>query len=210
MIRAALLLLACFPFAAGATDVYRCTGPDGMSYQDKPCADPKDQSVVHLVDAPPAAPAPPPAVFDDAAPVATDAEPAPAPPAIPPPSFYLCIANDGSRYVSDDGVGRRSLVPYAMLSDSGRSLAQAYGPGGIGVSAPELQHPPTIPTRADPLGASYVWVVDECHHAEPAEACAYLRGELDTVTGKLRRAFSDTQAQLKQDQAQLRERLRGC
>jgi len=210
MIRA-VLLLACFPFTAGATDVYRCTGPDGVSYQDKPCAVAKSQSVVHLVDAPPAAPAPPPpTVADDATATATGAAPAPPPPAIPPPSFYLCIAHDGSRYVSDDGVGRRSLVPYAMLEDSGKSLAQAYGPGGIGVSAPELQHPPTVPARADPLGASYVWVVDECHHAEPAEACAYLRGELDTVTGKLRRAFSDTQAQLKQDQAQLRERLRGC
>lgn len=216
MIRMAFLL-ACFPFAAGATEVYRCAGPEGTSFQDTPCANAKDQSVLHLVDprppTPVAAPSPAPADVDAGADVSDAAEPAPVPappPAVPPPAFYLCTATDGSRYVSDDGVGRRSLVPYAMLAGSGKSLAQAYGPGGIGVSAPELQHPPTVPAHADPLGASYVWVVDECHRTDAAEACAYLRGELDTVTGKLRRAFSDTQAQLKQEQAQLRERLRGC
>lgn len=207
-----LLLLACFPLAATATEVYRCTGPDGVGYQDTPCADAGGQSVIHLADPPPVVQAAPPDATGEDAPVTAAPAPAPTPPApaTPPPSFYLCVASDGSRYVSEDGIGRRSLVPYAMLAGSGKSLAQAYGPGGIGVSAPELQHPPTIPAHADPLGASYVWVVDECHHADAVEACAYLRNELDKVTGKLRRAFSDTEAQLRQDQAQLRERLRGC
>ena len=45
---------------------------------------------------------------------------------------------------------------------------------------------------------------------DAVEACAYLRNELDKVTGQLRRAFSDTEARLEQEQAELRERLRGC
>lgn len=206
-----IVLLACLPLAAAATEVYRCAGAEGVSFQDKPCANTAEQSVLHLADPLPpstAAEAPAPAAVEDAPPAAES--PAPALPAVPPPTLYLCTATDGSRYVSEDGVGRRSWVPYTMVAGSGKSLAQTYGPGGAGVSAPELQHPPSTPARADPLGAGYVWVVDECHHADAVEACAYLRNELDKLTGKLRRAFSDTEAQLKQEQAQLRERLRGC
>ncbi|MGN6520197.1 MAG: DUF4124 domain-containing protein [Dokdonella sp.] len=209
MIRA-IALLALLPLTAAATEVYRCAGVEGVSFQDKPCADATEQSVLHLADPrpPPTAETPAPVAVEVAAP-AVEA-PAPPPPAVAPPTLYLCTATDGSRYVSEDGVGRRSWVPYAMVAGSGKSLAQTYGPGGAGVSAPELQHPPSTPARADPLDAGYVWVVDECHHADRVEACAYLRNELDKVTGQLRRAFSDTEAQLEQEQAQLRERLRGC
>lgn len=212
--RQPVFLLACLFTAApaAAVDVYRCTGADGTIYQDRPCAAGYVQSITHYVD-----PAPPPPVAPstaDAPPAAAPpaaAAPVPAAPATSPPDFYLCVATDGSRYVSEDGVGRRSQVPYAMVRGSGRSLGQAYGgPNGIGVSAPELQNRPTIPASQDPLAGAYVWVVDECHRADAAEACAYLRNELDKVASKLRRAFSDTEAQLKQQQAQLRERASGC
>ncbi|HEY6943286.1 hypothetical protein [Dokdonella sp.] len=205
----AFLLLASLPFAAAATDVYRCTGSEGVSYQDKPCASAANQSVIHLADPLPA-PVEPPSQADAVAAPASEAPVQPAAPTLPPPSLYLCTATDGSRYISEDGVGRRSWVPYAMLAGSGKSLAQAYGPGGIGVSAPELQPSPATAPTADPIGAHYVWVVDECHHADAVEACAFLRNELDKVAGKLRRAFSDTEAELQQEQARLRERLRGC
>ncbi len=220
----AACLLAAFP--AAAVDVYRCTGPDGATYQDTPCAEGFKQSVMHYRDpTPPPAP-PPPAPADDTIPTAariddtlatTGADAAPAPaapatPALPPPDFFLCTATDGSRYISEDGIGRRSQVPYAMVrGGSGQSLGQAYGgPNGIGVSAPELQQRPTIPAAQDPLAGAYVWVVDECHRADPVEACAYLRNELDKLASKLRRAFSDTESQLKQEQARLLERARGC
>ena len=212
MRRASILLAALLAApVASATDVFRCTDANGTTYQDTPCAPGFAQAVTHYADPslPPPAPASPPA--DDTIP--TTLEPAPAPPAprIPAPAFYLCTATDGSRYISEDGVGRRSAVPFAMVSGNRQTLAQAYGgPNGIGVSAPELQNRPTIPAGKDPLGASYVWVVDECHHAAADEACTYLRSELDKVTGKLRRAFSDTEAQLKQEQADLRERMGGC
>jgi hypothetical protein len=210
------LALACLLAAtgAGATEVYRCAVADRVSYQDKPCAKDATQSLLHLDDAAPPPPPPAAAPTADASPV-DDAQPAqeppaPALPARPPPDFFLCTATDGSHYLSEDGIGRRSAVPYAMLAGSGKSLAQAYAPNGIGVSAPELQKPPTIPARQDPLGASYVWVVDECHHADPQEACAYLHNEADKLDGKLRRAFSDTEKQLRQERATLRERLQGC
>jgi hypothetical protein len=209
-----LLAAVLFAAAANATEVYRCTGANGVSYQDTPCAADQKQGVMHLVDAPPPPPPPASAPADDtvsATPPTDAAPPPPALPSTPAPDFYLCTATDGSHYVSEDGVGRRSAVPYAMLGDSGQTLAQAYGgPNGIGVSAPGLRTPPTIPASKSPLASSYVWVVDECHHADAQEACAYLRNELDKVDGKLRRAFSDTQAQLRQEQATLRERLRGC
>src|SRR5690349_7107627 len=106
MFRAALLL-ACLPFAAAATEVYRCAGPDGVSYQDKPCASAAGQSVIHLADPLP----PPPAAetlapsTDESAPLVPE-PPAPAAPAVSPPTLYLCTATDGSRYASEDGVGR--------------------------------------------------------------------------------------------------------
>lgn len=205
-----LVALLAAPMAS-ATDVFRCTDANGTTYQDTPCAPGSAQTVTHYADPPPPPPAPASPPADDTIP--TTLEPAPAPPApqIPAPDFYLCTATDGSRYISEDGVGRRSAVPVAMVSGNRQTLAQAYGgPNGIGVSAPELQNRPSIPAGKDPLGASYVWVVDECHHAAADEACAYLRSELDKVTGKLRRAFSDTEAQLKQEQAHLRERMVGC
>lgn len=132
-------------------------------------------------------------------------------PAIPAPDFYLCTRYDGSRYRSDDGRGGGSAVPLGMLGVPDRGLAQAYGGrDGIGVSAPGLRPIPQIPAAQAPLANGYVWIDDACHHASATEACAYLRGELDSVQDKLKRAFSDTEPQLKRQQAALRERMRGC
>ncbi len=130
---------------------------------------------------------------------------------MPPPSFFLCTRYDGSRYVSDDGIGGSNAVPYGMLDGPDQSLANAYGGrNGIGVSAPGLRTTPTIPAARAPFAGTYVQIDDECHHAAPREACAYLRGELDNVEDKLKRAFSDTEAQLRQEQTRLQNRMRGC
>ena len=90
------------------------------------------------------------------------------------------------------------------------NLAQAYGPNGIGVSAPGLRTIPHAPAASSPFGGMSTWVDDECWYASPREACAYLRDQLEDVASKLRRAFSDTQSQLQQQQADLRQRMRGC
>lgn len=202
--------------ASGRTaSVYRCVGVDGsVSFQDQTCRPGQAQHVVHLPDAPIGAPA--------AAPVATPADDA-APPSdaaavstatvapTPAPEFFLCTRHDGSRYASDDGRGGRSAVPLGMLGVPERSLAQAYGGrNGIGVSAPGVRPIPGIPAAQAPLAGAYVWIDDACHRATAREACAYLRGELDRVQDQLKRAFSDTEAQFKQQQLTLRERMRGC
>jgi hypothetical protein len=113
--------------------------------------------------------------------------------------------------MSDTGEGGSALVPLGVLGVPGRSLADAYGaPNGIGVSAPGLRTIPHQPAASVPFGGMSTWVYDECHAAAPAEACAYLRSSLDDVDSKLRRAFSDTQKQLQEQQADLQQRLRGC
>lgn len=202
---------ACGP--ANALNVYRCVAADGAtSYQDRPCARGETQTIVPLADY---APSPESAVAapmmdatpDPAAAVATT----PAAPRSAPPSFFLCLRFDGSWYQSADGIGSTRLVPYGMLAGSGQTLAQAFGgKNGIGVSAPGLREPPTVPFAQAPIAGSYVSVQDQCHQAGPREACAYLRDQLDGVEDKLKRAFSDTEPQLKREQDALRDRLRGC
>jgi hypothetical protein len=199
---------------ANAASVYRCTAVDGaVGFQDQPCSRDQTQRVVELPDdPPPPATAPTAPLVADTPAMTVDAAPiAPAASSPPPPAFFLCTRYDGSRYLSEDGVGSRSAVPFGMLAGSGQSLSDAYGGrDGIGVSAPGLRQAPSIPSAQMPLAGAYVWIDDECHHAGPAEACAWLRSRFDEVGYKLKRAFSDTAPQLKQEQAALRERMRGC
>jgi hypothetical protein len=215
MIRIALHLAVAVFLMVGhlsAANVYRCIARDGaLAYQDHPCGNGMQQQQIHLPDTPvpdvatmPEDPAPTEPALAPSPPIAQA-------PRIPPPSFFLCTRYDGSRYLSESGVGSRSAVPYAVLAGSGQSLAQAYGgPNGIGVSAPGLHTPPTIPAAQAPLAGAYVWVEDTCHHAGPREVCAYLREQLDDVEQKLKRAFSDTEGELKNEQAALRARMQGC
>lgn len=205
----ALILLLATP-GAFAAEAFKCTAADGaVSFQDRPCQGASRQQRLQLPEYAPSPPAPDAVV--ETKPAESPAPRAPAAPREPPPSFFLCTRHDGSRYLSDSGVGDRYAVPYGMLSGSGRGLAQAYGGrDGIGVSAPGLRAIPTIPADQAPFATSYVDVQDECHRAPPQEACAWLRDELDRVRGQLRRAFSDTQAQLEQQERELRARQRGC
>ena len=213
MARIGALLLACFAITAvspaDAASAYRCSVAGRVSFQDRPCAPGETQRIVPLAADPAPAPA---AVEPPAAPAqVVPAAPLPPPAAVPAPDFFLCTRSDGSRYASDTGVGGRTAVPYAMLGGSGQDLAGAYGGrNGIGVSAPGLRTPPRIPAAQAPLAGAYVWIDDECHHADPAEACAWLREQIDGVTQALRRAFSDTEASLQQRRADLEARARGC
>ncbi len=209
---AAALLVAIATGRTQAASVYRCVGADGaVSFQDQACRAGQAQRVVHLADAPPAS-APAVASADAVVPD-TDATTAPivVAPTIPAPDFFLCTRHDGSRYVSEDGRHGSSAVPISMLGLPESDLAQVYGGrNGIGVSAPGLRPIPQIPVAQAPFAGGYLWVDDACHHASAQEACAYLRGELNAVQDQLQRAFSDTEAQLKQQQDMLRERMRGC
>ena len=204
-----ILLAACSTLHAATA--YKCVDARGaISFQDQPCRRGATQRAIALPDEPPTAPASaaaPPA--DDTA-LQPPAQPS-QPPPIPPPAFYLCTRQDGSRYISDTGQHGSTAVPLGVLGVPSRGLADAYGGrNGIGVSAPGLRQIPHVSAASVPFGGTYTWIDDECHFAAPREACAYLQTQLDDLASKLRRAFSDTEAQLKQEQASVRERMRGC
>lgn len=211
--RIALLLTSLATCSAlHAATAYKCIDAHGaISFQDQPCRAGNRQSTIVLPDnePPPLANSTdvPAAILATSPPVAE----VPPPPSTPPPAFYLCTRYDGSRYISDTGEGGSALVPLGVLGVPNRSLADAYGGrNGIGVSAPGLRTIPHVPAAKVPFGGMDTWIDDECHFAAPREACAYLRNALDDVTSKLRRAFSDTEAQLKAEQAELQQRMRGC
>lgn len=211
LILAAYVILLIGGPCVHATDVYRCSSANGVVFQDQPCRDGQSQRRVKLPDDPPAPAQSSAATDEGTAPHPAPAVPDAAPARVTAPAFFLCTRHDGSVYLSEDGIGGRSAVPLGMLGYPARSLADAYGgPNGIGVSAPGLRPIPHLPASQAPLAGGYVWIDDACHFAPPREACAYLRGELDTLQSKLRRAFSDDEPALKRDENSLRERLHGC
>lgn len=198
--------------ALPAATVYKCVDAKGaVSFQDRPCAANARQQTIALPDPPPPPSSPvEPLAQDPIAPVA-ELEPPPQIPTIPPPQFFLCTRYDGTRYISDTGEGGSALVPLGVLGVPGRSLADAYSPqNSIGVSAPGLRQIPHLPARSVPFGGMSTWIDDECHDASPREACAYLRQSLDDVRYKLTKAFSDTTPELKRQEADILERMRGC
>jgi hypothetical protein len=218
MLRACAPLLGLLALAGThalyAATAYKCVDAHGaISFQDQPCRSGSRQQTIALPDDPPVRSKsaetnppepPPPEPTAPAAPVASK-------PATPPPSFYLCTRYDGSRYMSDSGQGGSALVPLGVLGVPGRSLADAYGgSNGIGVSAPGLRTIPHQPAASVPFGGTSTWIDDECHHASPREACAYLRKSLDDVRYKLTKAFSDTTPELKRQEADILDRLHGC
>ena len=198
-----------------AATAYKCIDAKGaIAFQDHPCATGTRQIKLHLIEAAPAPPAPPTDTSNtDVAPeppmVRTTSLPEPA--AIPPPSFYLCTRYDGTTYISDTGEGGSALVPLGVLGVPGRTLSDAYSPqNSIGVSAPGLRQIPHVPARSVPFGGMSTWIDDDCREASPREACTYLKQALDDVRYKLRKAFSDTTPELKRQEADILERMRGC
>lgn len=213
-----LLIALAIGDVAHAATAYKCVDAKGaISFQDHPCRGGETQQAIRLPDAPaptqsaesnatpPPAPQPQPVAQTPAVPSQ------PLPPQIPPPAFYLCVRGDGTTYMSDSGQGGSMSVPLGVMGIPDRSLADAYsGPNAIGVSAPGLRTIPSVPARSVPFGGMYTQIYDQCHFAQPAEACSFLRAQLDDVGVKLRRAFSDEAPQLEQQQITLRDRMRGC
>lgn len=199
--------------SAAAIEIVRCTTADGeVRYQDRPCAAGEAVQTIQLVDDLPRA-----AVPDEPSQVEAPAAGTPrtmvvdAPPPAPTmPASWLCRRENGSRYLSDNGIGERRAVPLAMLGVPGRSLADAYGPGGTGVSAPGLRQPGIDRSPDAQIGAAYTWVEDACEPVDGAAVCRFLEGEIGAAEYRLRRAFSDTSAQVRAEIAALRERAAAC
>ena len=212
---ARLLATALLAFAAEAvaTGVYKCTDAQGhVAFQDSPCPAGTTQTQVWLPDAPPAPPQP--ATATPAPPPSDANPPSPAPasrPAAPLPSLWICRnAEDGSTYFSRDGSPPVRYVPLGVLGFPGHSLSQAYGPGGIGVSAPELSKAPISTSPRDAIASQYTPLQDVCARASREQTCGWLQKQYDDVTHKLHNAFKDQQAILQPQADELQSQLNGC
>lgn len=205
--------LAMFVASASAVDVYKCTDAQGnVAFQDQPCPQNTKQVEVWLPDAPPA-----PAQTNTAAqpPPESDTNPSPSapiarPPAPLPPLWICRNADDGSTYFSRNGAPPVRYVPLGVLGFPGHSLAQAYGPGGIGVSAPGLRQIPIDNSPRDAIASQYTPLQDQCTRASREQTCGWLQKQYDDVTHKLHNAFKDQQAILQPQADELESQLNGC
>ena len=207
------LLIVGLPGAAHAADVYKCTNAQGsVAFQDQPCRAGDSETPVHIATPPPAPP-----VMSGAEDAATAPPPSPAPAASAPqphkalPPLWICTRpEDGTHYMSHDGATPPRMVPAGVLGIPGKPLASAYGPGGIGVSAPGVRKIPVDTSPEAAVAGAYVAIQDTCQAATPEQSCDYLRGQYDQVHEKLRRAFKDEQAVLQPQQDELDDQLDGC
>jgi hypothetical protein len=211
----ALALLTGTPVLA--SEVYKCTTSDGrIAYQDRPCPADQTENTIHIVAPPPATPAPANGVGEGGGedPTSGMASVNPSPQRIvqgPLPALWLCTrAEDGSHYVSRDGSTPPRMVPAGVLGIPGQSLAQAYGPGGIGVSAPGMRPIPIDRSAQAALAAGYVAVQDHCVPASKEETCSYLQQQFVETQRKLRHGSAEEAANLKPQEEQLRNALEGC
>lgn len=207
-----LIAIICFVALARAGEVYKCTDASGdVAFQDHPCTTGSDQTLVHVDDTAPQLPAPP---TSDVAPLparpAQAALPA-APASTPLPPLWVCEnAEDGTQYFSHNGVPPVRYVPLGTLGYPGQSLSQAYGPGGIGVSAPGMRKIPIDRSPDATLAGGYTPLQDRCIQASREQTCSYLRSQYDEIHEKLRRAFKDERAILQPQQDTLEAQLVNC
>ena len=212
-----LVIAACLSWlgSAKAEDVYKCTKADeSIAFQDTPCAADQTETAIHLAK-PPRPPPAPVAEADRMEPLDNpNAPPQPTHFAKSPndlPELFNCVrAEDGSAYVSSDGSPPPRMVPLGILGGPSKSLASAYGPGGIGVSAPGMGKTPISTSPQDVVASDYVAVQDRCQRASKEQVCIFLQQQYNEVQRKLQRAFKDEQATLKPQEQQLSRELNGC
>lgn len=207
-----LIAACCLAPLAHAAEVYKCTDTRGdVAFQDRPCAVGTQQKQVHIAPAPPYS-APPP-VADSPAPSPQPAAVAltVASPRVPLPPLWICEnAEDGTQYFSHNGTPPVKYVPLGTLGYPGQSLSHAYGPGGIGVSAPGMRQIPIDRSPDAALAAGYTPLQDRCVRASRDQTCSYLRDQYDKIHQKLRRAFKDQRAVLQPQEDALAGQLAGC
>jgi hypothetical protein len=212
--RFVLLLALCALAGAHAREVYKCTTPHGVAYQDKPCAESASETVLDIAEPPPPPP-PTAAPLAEAAPPPQPEVPVPLEPPRPakmPPPLWFCInADDGSHFASLYAPPPPRSVPLGILGYPGKSLAQAYKAGANVMSAPELNKPPIDNSPGSAMASQYTDLQDECVQATIDQTCAYLHQEYDKANDKLLRArFKSDQAAAQSDLDRLQGDLGGC
>ncbi len=210
----ALWLLAVASGPASAGTIYMCSsGHEQTIYQDKPCANARKQVTVKVENRP--APPPPAAATASAAAIPAPAiilttPVVPIAPVVAAPlvQLYRCLhAVDGTTYTSERGNPEPFLAPLGMLGTAQPSLAEAYGPGGAGVSAPEVGH---ARSSAKLVADNDVPVRDRCRRLSVPDMCRYLRDELETNSRQLQHAFGSDQPPLLKRDSELRGQLTHC
>jgi hypothetical protein len=207
-----VLLCACAMSGAYAGDVYKCTtAQGGIAFQDHTCAAGDTETAIHVAPAPAVAP-----VANDNDPQTPVAQqpPAAAPASMPPirkplPPLWACERpEDGTRYMSRDGVTQPRMVPAGVLGIPGKSLATASGANSV--SAPGMRKIPVDRSAQAAVAGDYVAVQDTCVRATREQTCDYLNEQYDQVHEKLRRAFKDERAVLQPQEDELNDQLDGC
>jgi hypothetical protein len=206
------LVLACAHAGTAGAAVYKCTNAQGgVAFQDHGCAKGETESKVHFASDPPEAQPDPNAQPVDAPALSEDAPPPPPPPTVPVPVLFVCLrAEDGVQYMSRDGNPQPRMIPAGVLGIGGKSLAQTYAPGGVGVSAPGMRQIPVDRSSQSAISGDYVAVQDRCEQASRETTCNYLQKQYDDIHQKLRRAFKDEQAILQPQEDQLVKDIEGC
>ena len=202
-----VLLLCLLPaLPAAATEVYRCVGAHGrLAFQDTPCPRGSVQKILDLPTPGPAQPAPPLPATPRAPLPAT---PPPSAPSLPLPALYRCVnASNGKTYLSTVGDPQPYLAPLGVLGVPQLPLARAYGPGGIGVSAPGAGPPANV---ASPVAGYYTWVQDRCLPLPRGAVCANLRRRLDTLQSRISQTFQFDRPPLQAEARTLRAQLQNC
>ncbi len=203
----ALLLCLLPALPAAGTEVYRCVGAHGrLAFQDTPCPRGSVQKILDLRTPGPAQPPPPlPATPRTAPPPAA---PPPSAPSLPLPTLYRCVnATNGKTYLSTVGDPQPYLAPLGVLGVPQLPLARAYGPGGIGVSAPGAGPMPQVASRA---AGYYTWVQDRCAPLPRGQVCAHLRHRLDALETRISQTFQFDRPPLQAEARTLRAQLQNC
>lgn len=208
------MILACIPCPLMAISVHECKGSDGVvRFQDSPCRPGEASRIRHLSGDPVHAvqsPATVAGVGASGEPVDTAVQASQAP-AQAPSSTFLCQREDGTRYVSDSGIGNRHAIPLGMMGYPPMSLAEAYGgPNGIGVSAPEVRQIPVVPARRGSAAGLQTWVEDPCMRVTGAPLCNFYASQLEDAQRRLRFAFSDTTKQASAEVEDWKSRVASC
>ena len=210
---APILIFLAFGANATAETVYKCTTRQGdVAFQDQPCPKGAMQTQVWLPNVPPApaqanvaTPPPPPSDANPPPPAPITKPPAPLPP------LWICQnADDDTQYFSRNGNPPARYVPLGVLGYPGQSLSQAYGSGGIGVSAPGMRQIPIDRSPGAAIAGDYTPLQDRCVRASRDQTCNWLQKQYDEVTHKLHNAFKDQQAILQPQADELADQLNGC
>jgi hypothetical protein len=212
------VVMAAEPPPNGSVRIYRCVAGNGaVALQDAPCHDSHRQQVLDMQRPQDPPPRPPPAPSTPAAAVPAERE-------IrivtvqPPQPLYECIAPDGGRYTSDDGVGNPRWVPlwvggYYPPPRVGGSVSgsASLGSGRISIEGGRPPGHGHRPYPGAPAVATGTWVRDTCHPLPQQEVCARLHDRRWELIRRYNSALQSERQDLTREQRGIEARLaRDC